>query len=227
MKRLMYLSVFSMSLSVTMLVGLHLSHNFAKAQSASAFVACTAMQPGTGIRAWAITEGGDVWFRNPIPIPAEWSYETTLGTGGGFVSMMSEWTNSGWAVWAMTSSGDVWIRGFDSVWIYETNIGSATTSISDVNGQSTATLRAYPNPTNQGATMAFTLDTPSNVDLRVFDVNGRMIRKVASGAYIAGPHEVNWDGTSDTGQRVAAGTYFYRLVVDGKPMGTKKAVKIQ
>ena len=81
--------------------------------------------------------------------------------------------------------------------------------------------------TSQGATMVFSLESPGEVDLRVYDVQGRLIKTVASGPFASGAHEVPWDGTSDNGQRLAAGTYFYMLAVDGKPVGMKKAVKLR
>jgi len=85
------------------------------------FVAITSMQPGTGILSWAITEGGDVWFRST---EAQWTFETTIGAGG-FVALSSEWTNSGPAVFALTGDGGVWLR-FQEQWNFETYIEEPT-----------------------------------------------------------------------------------------------------
>jgi hypothetical protein len=71
---------------------------------------------------------------------------------------------------------------------------------------------AYPNPFNPSTTIGFNLQRELPVDLRVFDVAGRLVRVISQGQiYAAGPGEVRWDGRSDTGDLVSAGVYFYRL----------------
>ena len=86
-------------------------------------VAITSMQPGTGILSWAITGGGEVWFRST---EAQWTHETTIGTGN-IVSLSSEWTNSGPAVFALTANGEVWLR-FQEEWNFETYIEEPTSA---------------------------------------------------------------------------------------------------
>ena len=51
----------------------------------------------------------------------------------------------------------------------------------------------------------------SHAALTVFDVNGRLVRRVLSGSLTAGVHDVRWDGRSDVGADVGAGIYLARL----------------
>lgn len=74
---------------------------------------------------------------------------------------------------------------------------------------------AAPNPSfGTAVTIRFGLARADQVDLRVFDVTGRMVKTLASGSFAAGAHRMTWDGTSDAGARVQPGVYFYRLVTE-------------
>jgi len=69
------------------------------------------------------------------------------------------------------------------------------------------------NPMKAGqARIAFGLQKTERVQLRVFDVTGRLVKTVADRTFQAGmEHVVTWDGTNDTGQKVKNGVYFYQL----------------
>jgi hypothetical protein len=69
-----------------------------------------------------------------------------------------------------------------------------------------------PNPFRQLTHIGFDLTRTSPVDLRVFDVTGRLVSTLVSGELReAGRHRVSWDGRDPTGRRLADGVYFYRL----------------
>lgn len=72
-------------------------------------------------------------------------------------------------------------------------------------------LGARPNPFVRSASIDFSLPVAGRVALGVFDVAGRLVRRLADGEYTAGPHTVAWDGKDDAGQRVFSGAYFVRL----------------
>ncbi len=74
---------------------------------------------------------------------------------------------------------------------------------------------ATPNPSRGGSvSIGFALTRADRVDLRVYDVTGRMVKTLASGSFAGGPHRVTWDGSGDSGARAPAGMYFYRLVTE-------------
>ena len=75
--------------------------------------------------------------------------------------------------------------------------------------------QSYPNPFNPKTTIRFELPSAMQVDLRVYDVAGRLVRVLHDG-YVAdaGSHSVVWYGCDDAGSQMPSGTYFYRLLAD-------------
>ncbi len=79
-----------------------------------------------------------------------------------------------------------------------------------------------PNPVSaSGTRFAFALPRAEDVTLRVFDVQGRLVKTVAKQRFDAGRHAVEWNGTNDQGQSVSSGVYFFRLSA-GKDEATRK-----
>jgi ligand-binding sensor domain-containing protein len=72
--------------------------------------------------------------------------------------------------------------------------------------------QCFPNPFNPSTTISYDLHEPARVSLSVFDVSGRLMRRLVAGASMsAGNHQVTWDGMNATGGLAASGVYFYRL----------------
>jgi hypothetical protein len=73
--------------------------------------------------------------------------------------------------------------------------------------------KGYPNPFVTSARIAFALKGNGlvPVDLKVFDVTGRVIRTLISDDLEPGQHAASWNGLSDRGERVSSGVYFYVL----------------
>jgi hypothetical protein len=73
----------------------------------------------------------------------------------------------------------------------------------------------YPNPVKGQAEIEYSLKTPSSVRLDIYDVTGRLVREVVSGAQPAGVLRATWDGRGDNGRQVSSGIYFLRLTSPG------------
>jgi hypothetical protein len=69
----------------------------------------------------------------------------------------------------------------------------------------------YPNPFNPSTTISFDLVATEQVNLKIYDINGRLVRTLVDGAAAAGTHQVKWDGRDSMGNVVTAGIYMYRL----------------
>ena len=69
----------------------------------------------------------------------------------------------------------------------------------------------YPNPFNPRTTIKFDLKTTGHVDLAVFDIAGRLVKRLVSETKSAGHHEAVWEGRDSRGRQAAAGVYFFRM----------------
>lgn len=77
----------------------------------------------------------------------------------------------------------------------------------------TALLPATPSPARTGTTVrvAFRLAEAGETALRVFDVEGRLVRSLAEGWSEGGRHEIAWDGRDAGGRTAPPGIYFVRF----------------
>jgi hypothetical protein len=68
------------------------------------------------------------------------------------------------------------------------------------------------NPFRSGAAkITFGITRKERVELKVYDVTGRLVRTLANREFDAGSHDLFWDGSNDDGQLVSRGVYFYQL----------------
>lgn len=64
----------------------------------------------------------------------------------------------------------------------------------------------YPNPFNPVTTISYALPRKSNVNIKVFDLLGRLVKTLVNEYKDAGVYSVSFDGSS-----LASGVYFYRI----------------
>jgi len=78
----------------------------------------------------------------------------------------------------------------------------------------------YPNPFLPEHGTVISLDAPhaTTASVQVYDLRGRVVRTLHSGALTPGTHRFIWHGKDDTHQRVAAGVYFIRAMAPGATM---------
>jgi len=67
-----------------------------------------------------------------------------------------------------------------------------------------------------GSRLEFSVPAASRVSLRIFDVQGRMVRTLVDQDADAGPFAARWDGRADDGASLGRGVYFARLTAGGK-----------
>lgn len=68
----------------------------------------------------------------------------------------------------------------------------------------------YPNPFNIETTIKFDLPGASEVRFEIINILGQVVYNVSS-RYSAGSHTIFWDGSSNSGQTVSSGVYYYRI----------------
>ena len=80
----------------------------------------------------------------------------------------------------------------------------------------TALLTNYPNPFNPETWIPYELAKPAEVTLRIYAVDGALVRHLVLGHRVAGIYRSKsraayWDGRNAQGEKVASGVYFYTL----------------
>lgn len=86
-------------------------------------------------------------------------------------------------------------------------IESAAADVADASV--TAFLSVSPIPVRERGVLRYSIATTSDVDLSIYDVAGRLVRHLATGAHPAGVYSVPWDGTDAAGHRLSSGVYLY------------------
>jgi len=107
-------------------------------------------------------------------------------------------------------------------------LAAGETGVDDGLFASTLALRApNPNPFRGAAAISLVLGTPAEVDVVVYDVTGRVVRSISSGALGAGEHTLRWDGRDVSGGECAAGVYFARATGSDGQTATAKLVRLR
>lgn len=97
------------------------------------------------------------------------------------------------------------------------NMATSTVDVGDQPTPSTLQLeRPFPNPAVGRSTFRFSLPVPTQVNLSIYDVQGRLVRTLVNAPYPAGRFTVSWDGHSDDSHPAATGIHFVRLEAAGQ-----------
>src|SRR5688572_27964729 len=83
-----------------------------------------------------------------------------------------------------------------------------------------------PNPFNPVTAIGLTVPGSSAepVTLRVFTVDGRLVRTLVSRRLDPGYHEVRWDGRGDSGSPLGSVVYLYRAEIGSAAFARKMAL---
>jgi glucuronoarabinoxylan endo-1,4-beta-xylanase len=79
----------------------------------------------------------------------------------------------------------------------------------------------YPNPFSSSTVISYKLNKQADVQITIYDVLGREVKKINSANQSAGIHGVLWDAKNDLGRKMAAGVYFYQMNVGNKTLTRK------
>jgi hypothetical protein len=70
----------------------------------------------------------------------------------------------------------------------------------------------FPNPFNPETTLSFDLPRPTEVTLKIYDLNGKLIKTFYDNERLdAGYHDEIWNGKDDNGDPVDSGIYIYKI----------------
>jgi hypothetical protein len=93
--------------------------------------------------------------------------------------------------------------------------GSIPTSVDETPSFARMSLSANsPNPFTNETMIDLNLAAGADVDVAVYDVAGREVRRMGRSYESAGVHPMSFDGRDDKGRPLASGMYFYKVTAD-------------
>jgi len=117
----------------------------------------------------------------------------TMGTTDGSY-LFSGWNLDDVEIWALPDG----ISGADRLPGYRLSVGN------------------YPNPFNPLTKINYVFAQSGRASVRVYDLQGRLVRELVDGVLPAGPGSVIWDGNDSDGLKVASGVYLAQVVSGGQ-----------
>ena len=81
-----------------------------------------------------------------------------------------------------------------------------------------------PNPFNPLTVISFVLTGEGRAQLEIYDIRGRRVWQKDLSNLGAGQQEISWHGKDQSGNQLASGIYFYRLVEAGRSQTRKMAL---
>ena len=96
----------------------------------------------------------------------------------------------------------------------------------EFDGDPPAILGIHPNPFAPQTEIRFDVPSRERLEIKVFDVAGRLVRTLASGMMESGEHQIQWHGDTEGGSSAASGVYFVRLE-SARGIQTEKVMRIE
>jgi FlgD Ig-like domain len=130
------------------------------------------------------------------------------------------------AAFGHDAQNEIYILGVDGkIYTFQSNAISSTRRDDPHTGA--VMLKSVPNPTAGSTQLTYDLRKRGNVQLAIYDMQGRRVRTLAEGSAPGGAHVADWDGADDRGAALASGNYICRLDVDGRTVASEKIVLVR
>jgi len=85
----------------------------------------------------------------------------------------------------------------------------------------TAFRSVFPNPFNPTTTLSFSLAEKGDVNIKIFNVKGQLVKEIKKPALNKGVHNIVWNGKDSHNRDCATGIYLFRLQTESKTMMKK------
>jgi len=73
-------------------------------------------------------------------------------------------------------------------------------------------LSSYPNPFSSNTTINYTLLNNNQTAIKIFTLNGQVVRNLQDEYQAVGKYSILWDGLNDQGNKLESGVYFCQLI---------------
>jgi len=184
---------------------------------------------------WSITShGADEGDGGPVPLSVQeiYSYDVQAGpepsepvlsvvversdaSANDLINLEIDWFEDGGEYLLVVHDSDV-VVGVDGI---------------DVEAGASAGLLQLappaPNPFRDQTRIRLALREEAGVSVSIHDASGRLVREYPEATRPAGVWSLEWDGRNGRGSAASPGVYFFRVVVNGEPMGDGKLVRLE
>lgn len=110
-----------------------------------------------------------------------------------------------------------WMDDFSGIYqIWSTIIDLNTIGITKISSEIPANFKLeqnYPNPFNPETKIKYSVPKNSYLTIKLYDIQGRELRKLSEGYHSAGIYEINFNAI-EFGKTLPSGVYFYKLISD-------------
>lgn len=178
--------------------------------------------PGEHLRPLTITSDGRLWMQYDSEYPSTesgllWYDGVNIGVFPSSPGGVPQW--GGMPNSAIKDLEVKEIPGGYELWmsclgrgIAVLQINTGTVNVQEKEGIAAENkISAYPNPATEKVTIRFNNENSGNVQLSVFDINGKKVKDIVHTTLTKGIQTAEWDLTYQNGQKVAKGVYFVRL----------------
>jgi len=87
-------------------------------------------------------------------------------------------------------------------------------------------LDVFPNPFNPITQITFSIPKQEHVNLKIYNVQGHLIKNLIDAEKEAGYYTIMWDGKNDDGRSVSSGVYLYKVEA-GRYNSTKQMILLK
>jgi hypothetical protein len=126
--------------------------------------------------------------------------------------------------WKDTCSVSIVSDAWDSPTIVPVILYVVTEVETNETPKSLSIVSNSPNPFNPPTTIKYTTPKLGHVNLRIYDVAGRLVNTLINEEKRAGGYSVIWRGNNNNGAPVSAGIYFLKLEACGQVQTSKVAL---
>jgi len=84
----------------------------------------------------------------------------------------------------------------------------------------------YPNPFNPSTVIEYQIPAAGNVDIKLYNIAGQLVKTLTSGEQPAGKYSIMWNGKDNDNRPAASGIYIYRVMY-GSSMLSKKMLLLK
>jgi hypothetical protein len=151
----------------------------------------------------------------------------TIDDVSNYAAPLSDFTSPVWsdtARWNLASQYHIQINPYNTnSKVYDVWESPTVTSVAKL-PMGNLLAQNYPNPFNPITTVSFTLKSTLYVELKIYDVKGRLIRVLLGKTMESGRHDLLWNGKDKNGESVPTGVYFCQLIAGGDTQTRKMVI---